>query len=87
MTDRKHPATSNALDAVCFGLVHSRNEGLEDADAAAATVLAAIALWAHVHGKDANQYADKLRDLFLEMEAARIIRLDARLFGEARGNA
>lgn len=81
------PATAAALDAVCTALAEARQKGLNDGDTVASLVMVSFALWAHVHGTNASRLAQELRRCFVEVEAARITELDARLFGETRGNA
>lgn len=85
--DKSEQATATALDAVCEGLAQARQDGLNDADTVAAIVIAAVALWSHVHGPNATRLAHELRRSFAEVESARIIGLDARLFGTPRGSA
>lgn len=84
MTDTTHGA---ALDALSALLVEARRQGHDDGDTAAAAVVAALAVWAHVHGPNAARLSADLRRAFARAEAARIDDLDARLIGEARGTA
>ena len=78
-------ATRLALDALARLMVEARAEGLDDAETAVAAVSAAAAVYEHATGRAG--FARQARRALAQAEALRLLELDARLIGAARGSA
>lgn len=79
--------TEAAFDALKQLLAHARQNGMDEAEIATASIHAALGLWRHVHGEGARPYAASILEAVDEAEAARVANLDPRLLGKAYGNA